>query len=122
MTYDQPRPLAPIPMDEELHYRIAWVHHVVERGDSPEAISQAKCDLADCVLARVEFVARPRLPISWVVRAHVLARDQFRCVECQATETLTIDHIVPHSKGGSDEEANLRTLCRRCNSKKGNRT
>lgn len=31
---------------------------------------------------------------------------------------LTIDHIVPKSKGGTNDEANLRVLCNRCNSGK----
>ena len=35
---------------------------------------------------------------------------------------LTVDHIVPQSKGGSHHEANLQLLCGACNSKKGERT
>lgn len=43
------------------------------------------------------------------------------CEQCGCNEDLTIDHIKPRSKGGSDDPSNLRTLCRMCNSKKGNR-
>ena len=35
---------------------------------------------------------------------------------------LTVDHIVPKSKGGADVDENLQLLCARCNSVKGNRT
>lgn len=35
---------------------------------------------------------------------------------------LTVDHIVPKSKGGADTDENLQLLCARCNSVKGNRT
>lgn len=54
------------------------------------------------------------------LRASILARDG-RCVECGAVEDLTLDHIIPRSLGGTDDEENLQTLCRRCNSAKNNR-
>lgn len=55
------------------------------------------------------------------VRTKILERDG-KCLECGATDNLTLDHIVPRSLGGSHEEENLQTLCRRCNSSKNNRT
>ena len=54
-------------------------------------------------------------------RAEVYERDDNKCVECGATERLTIDHIVPISKGGSNETENLQTMCEPCNGKKGNK-
>ncbi|MDR2256995.1 MAG: HNH endonuclease [Arthrobacter sp.] len=33
-----------------------------------------------------------------------------------------VDHIVPHSKGGTNDPSNLRIICRRCNQSRGNRT
>ena len=41
--------------------------------------------------------------------------------DCDITEHLTVDHIVPLSRGGSDELANLRFLCRTHNSAKGDK-
>ena len=41
-------------------------------------------------------------------------RDGHRCVRCGSTEKLTVDHIIPHSQGGSDLPSNLRTLCIIC--------
>ena len=65
------------------------------------------------------FGARPA--ISDKVRTLVYARDQGRCCHCGSAEALSVDHIVPWSKGGSHDESNFQTLCRRCNSKKGAR-
>lgn len=41
------------------------------------------------------------------------------CLFCGSEESLTIDHIKPVSKGGSDNIENLQCLCWDCNSKKG---
>jgi 5-methylcytosine-specific restriction enzyme A len=58
------------------------------------------------------------------VRVDVLKKDNCRCVFCGATaqETqLQIDHIIPFSKGGSNDLSNLQTLCRECNRGKSDR-
>ncbi len=51
----------------------------------------------------------------------LIERDGYHCQECGSIENITIDHIVPLSRGGSDELNNLRLLCRSCNSRKGDR-
>lgn len=51
-------------------------------------------------------------------RYDVLRRDKFQCVLCGASGSegnLEVDHIVPVSRGGSDDIGNLRCLCFRCN-------
>lgn len=54
-------------------------------------------------------------------RQSVFDRDGNKCLKCKSTENLTIDHIVPKSRGGSHHIANLQTLCQKCNSKKGDK-
>lgn len=42
-----------------------------------------------------------------------------QCAFCSSTDKLCVDHIVPLSRGGTNDEDNLRLLCRTCNSRKG---
>lgn len=41
------------------------------------------------------------------------------CCYCGSTENLTLDHIIPQSKGGSDTTKNLVCCCHKCNHSKG---
>ena len=42
-----------------------------------------------------------------------------KCQNCGRVDNLTIDHIIPISKRGTDNPENLQCLCRRCNRRKG---
>lgn len=60
-------------------------------------------------------------PITVPQRRRIYARDGHKCVFCGATDRLSVDHIVPVSKGGTSDDDNLRTMCIRCNTSRGNR-
>jgi 5-methylcytosine-specific restriction endonuclease McrA len=51
----------------------------------------------------------------------VLKRDR-KCVYCGDKKNLTIDHVLPRSRGGQDALSNLVAACRSCNCRKSNRT
>src|SRR5690554_1950827 len=55
-------------------------------------------------------------------RHNIFRRDQNECQYCGAKKTLTIDHVIPKSKGGKTNWQNLITACHRCNTQKGDRT
>lgn len=44
------------------------------------------------------------------------------CLCCGASAPLTMDHVIPVTRGGTNEARNLQPLCRSCNSSKGDRT
>lgn len=57
-------------------------------------------------------------PDNWPeLRAKALRRDRYRCVRCGCgmdARTLHVHHIVPLSRGGSNEMTNLETICVKC--------
>ena len=53
-------------------------------------------------------------------RQKVLMRDYYTCHYC-GQEANTVDHIIPISKGGTDEEFNMVAACVKCNSGKRDR-
>lgn len=60
------------------------------------------------------------------VRRRVLASFSYRCAYCQTSERLVgpvleVDHVIPQSRGGTDEETNLVAACTLCNSHKAQR-
>ena len=56
--------------------------------------------------------------ISSRVRREVWRRDQGRCTKCGSQRKLEYEHIIPHSKGGSNTARNIQLLCENCNRKK----
>ena len=51
-------------------------------------------------------------------RKNVFLRDKCRCVYCGSGHQLTLDHVRPKSKGGTDSWENLVTACASCNNSK----
>lgn len=56
-----------------------------------------------------------------VSRREVLRRDNHTCQYCGSGKHLTLDHVIPRSKGGQHTWNNVVAACVRCNSKKGDR-
>lgn len=55
-------------------------------------------------------------------RRNVIRRDGYCCVYCGANRFLTVDHLVPLSRGGKSIWENTVTACTTCNCRKGNRS
>lgn len=54
-------------------------------------------------------------------KKNVISRDRYTCQYCGSHEHLTIDHVVPVSKGGKSTFENCVAACQECNAKKGNK-
>lgn len=65
------------------------------------------------------YVRLPRAEGRRLSRRAVLARDGFRCQYCGSTRHLTLDHIIPRSRGGPTSWDNVITSCAPCNVRKG---
>ncbi|MEA5598644.1 HNH endonuclease [Rivularia sp. UHCC 0363] len=64
---------------------------------------------------------KPRISIPSAVRKYVFERNNYQCQSCGKREeesSLTIDHIIPLARGGSNDISNLQTLCFTCNCQK----
>ena len=58
-----------------------------------------------------------------LTRRNILHRDGHGCQYCGYTgDDLTLDHVMPRSRGGGETWENMVTACVRCNVRKGNRT
>lgn len=55
-------------------------------------------------------------------RQNVFKRDGHECQYCGSPKDLTLDHVLPRSRGGNSSWSNLITACKKCNSYKGDRT
>jgi len=57
-----------------------------------------------------------------ITRRAVFARDGWTCQYCGSRSNLTVDHVIPRSKGGSSEWDNIVAACAPCNRRKGDLT
>tara|TARA_Y100001968_G_C19449874_1_gene767818 strand:- start:4866 stop:5411 length:546 start_codon:yes stop_codon:yes gene_type:complete len=88
--------------------------------DSSQALTRSL--MLPTVIRLRYFVHVPfrHLPLT---RNNILQRDKHSCQYCGSKgEKLSIDHVVPRSRGGEDNWENVTTACLRCNVTKGNRT
>jgi len=73
-------------------------------------------------LKTFEKVPRPTMKYS---RRHLFARDGHQCQYCgeaKPSSQLSVDHVMPRSRGGATTWENVVCSCITCNTKKGGRT
>ena len=93
----------------------------------PEIIQETSCNIfghicpvvfvGESITETSEKRRRGRY-ISFKTKVRVVRRDNYTCQECSKhlrDDEVEFDHIIPHSKGGSSEEHNIRLTCYDCN-------
>ena len=66
-----------------------------------------------------------RITTTHCTRENIMTRDKYTCQYCGARplkKELTLDHVIPKSRGGGNTWENLVSACKKCNQKKGNKT
>jgi len=95
---------------------------VVERLDEPLRTA-TNTYVRPHVIRLVSYVRVPQSVKRRISRRALFARDGWRCVYCgTASGRLTLDHVVPRSRGGDSVWENVVTSCAPCNLRKGNRS
>jgi 5-methylcytosine-specific restriction endonuclease McrA len=94
---------------------------VVEELDRPLCSAAAKFPWPH-VIRLLSYVRVPRIVQRKISRRALFARDGWRCVYCGTSSgRLTLDHVIPRSRGGDSVWENVVTSCAPCNLRKGNR-
>jgi 5-methylcytosine-specific restriction endonuclease McrA len=121
-------PLTMVPVRRALRLVIEGKAEIVE-ADGGDVVRSERLVLPKPAIIRlVKFVHVPRRFRRQVTNIFLFARDHYSCqyclrsqVELRARECLTRDHLVPISRGGTNEWTNVVTACSTCNTRKGNR-
>src|SRR5437868_11391973 len=91
---------------------------VSERGEW-ELHSATQTIARPVVIPLVTYVRIPRdTHRRKITRRAVFARDNWTCQYCGSRSNLTVDHVIPRSKGGSSTWENIVASCAPCNRRK----
>ncbi len=75
------------------------------------------------IIRMLYYIRRPMQKVA-LTKKNILLRDDYTCQYCglKGERMMTVDHVLPRSKGGPSTWENLVCACMRCNNRKNNRT
>ena len=99
-----------------------WYIEISNTEENEENTEEGEKDLELLEISDLDSYSFVRAGKWWAV----LARDKWKCLSCGRSARddgvlLEVDHIIPRSRGGSDDMINLQTLCKKCNIGKSNK-
>ncbi|HET7632656.1 MAG TPA: HNH endonuclease [Gemmatimonadaceae bacterium] len=121
-------PLTMVPLKRALRLVIDGKAEIVE-ADHDRFVHSERLSLPRPVVIRLtKFIHVPRRFRRQVTNTFLFARDHYRCQYCdrhvtelKPRESLTRDHLIPISRGGTNDWTNVVAACSACNTRKGNR-
>lgn len=121
-------PLTMVPVRRALRLVIDGKAEIVETDGGSVMRSVRLSVPRPAVIRLTRFIHVPRKFRRQVTNTFLFARDDYRCQFCgrrqhelRFRECLTRDHLVPLSRGGTNDWVNVLTACSTCNTRKGNR-
>ena len=93
---------------------------ILKAGDNP-IVAGEKEFLRPLIIRLYKYV-KFRFHKLKINRNRLFRRDNYSCVYCGNKKNLTVDHVMPKSRGGQNTWLNLVTCCSHCNRVKDNRT
>ena len=121
-------PLTMVPMRRALRLVIDGKAEIVEADRDRLVRSERLTMPRPAVIRLTKFIHVPRRFRRQVTNTFLFARDRYRCQYCGRTQTelkpresLTRDHLIPLSRGGTNDWTNVVTACSPCNTRKANR-
>ncbi len=101
------------------------MHEVAERVEDGDKVLRSvnRSFPVPSVIRLKRFVRRPFRQRVAFNRRNVFKRDDHACQYCgERSNDLTLDHVLPRSRGGSTSWENVVACCNRCNARKRDRT
>lgn len=121
-------PLTMVPLKRALRLVIDGKAEIVEAEPDRMVHSERLSMPRPIVIRLTKFIHVPRRFRRQVTNTFLFARDHYRCQYCdrhvtdlKPRESLTRDHLIPLSRGGTNEWTNVVAACSSCNTRKGNR-
>lgn len=109
--------------DYSTHDYSTWVDIPVREGDSIVRTGHNELRAPDVIILR--YNKMPAKSIMVYSKKNLLKRDKMQCQYCGGKPNprdLTVDHVVPRSKGGITHWTNCVMSCEKCNNKKADMT
>jgi 5-methylcytosine-specific restriction endonuclease McrA len=91
---------------------------VVTHDEENPIVTDRKDYRRPSVIRLLRYIYLPYKKVN-LSRQNIYRRDDHKCIYCGDSENLTLDHVLPKSKGGKNTWTNLVTCCGNCNVRKG---